>query len=387
MVKTEHRAAVVLLGAALLGFLISNSPLENYYEAWLAISLPIQIGSIHIEQNVLGWINEGLMTFFFLLIGLQLRLGFYAKKNDSRKERFTIFLPLFAAVGGIVLPALLYVFINLGDQEAIRGWAIPTATDVAFSLGMLSLLGARVSTNLRLLLVSIAIIDDLAAILIIAFFYVEQLSVFYLLLAFMSVFFLMLLNDFKVKTLWVYGVFSLILWYCLLQSGVHATLAGIVLSMVIPVKAFEAKEASLLALEKRLDPWVAFFILPLFAFANAGVSLKEVSLSGAFSAVPVGIAIGLILGKPLGILGASWFAVRFRWVDLPEGMSWLDIVGMGALCGIGFTMSLLIGSLSFPYDQSPYVMYDRAGILVGSIVSAILGWTILKYSLGEQKSR
>jgi NhaA family Na+:H+ antiporter len=374
----QHEAAggVFLVAAAAAALIISNSPLEWHYGRLLATPVGVRAGPLALEKPLLLWINDGLMAVFFFLVGLEI------KRELLRGELSTFgqaALPVVAAVGGIVAPALIYVAINAGNAVALRGWAIPSATDIAFAVGVLALLGPRIPSSLKIFLLALAILDDLGAILIIALFYTAGLHWVSLLLAGMGAAVLLALNRRGVTRLAPYLLTGIFIWVCVLKSGVHATLAGVVVAIAIPMSATAAGEPTLLEqLEESLHPWVAFGILPLFAFANAGVSLQGLSLAKLVEPVPLGIALGLFIGKPVGIFCASWIAVAAGLAPRPEGASWAQLLGVGMLGGIGFTMSLFIGMLAFtdPAHAAPL----RLGVLSGSLLSALAGFLVLRFS-------
>jgi NhaA family Na+:H+ antiporter len=374
----QHEAAggVVLVAAAAAALVISNSALDWLYARLLDTPVGVRAGPLALEKPLLLWINDGLMAVFFFLVGLEI------KRELLRGELSTFgqaALPVVAAVGGIVAPALIYVAINAGNAVALRGWAIPSATDIAFAVGVLALLGPRIPSSLKIFLLALAILDDLGAILIIALFYTAGLHWVSLLLAGMGAAVLLALNRRGVTRLAPYLLTGIFIWVCVLKSGVHATLAGVVVAIAIPMSATAAGEPTLLEqLEESLHPWVAFAILPLFAFANAGVSLQELSLAKLIEPVPLGIALGLFIGKPVGIFCASWIAVAAGLAPRPEGASWAQLLGVGMLGGIGFTMSLFIGMLAFtdPAHAAPL----RLGVLSGSLLSALAGFLVLRFS-------
>ena len=374
----QHEAAggVVLVAAAAAALVISNSPLDWLYARLLDTPVGVRAGPLALEKPLLLWINDGLMAVFFFLVGLEI------KRELLRGELSTFgqaALPVVAAVGGIVAPALIYVAINAGNAVALRGWAIPSATDIAFAVGVLALLGPRIPSSLKIFLLALAILDDLGAILIIALFYTAGLHWVSLLLAGMGAAVLLALNRRGVTRLAPYLLTGTFIWVCVLKSGVHATLAGVVVAIAIPMSATAAGEPTLLEqLEESLHPWVAFAILPLFAFANAGVSLQGLSLAKLIEPVPLGIALGLFIGKPVGIFCASWIAVVAGLAPRPEGASWAQLLGVGMLGGIGFTMSLFIGMLAFtdPAHAAPL----RLGVLSGSLLSALAGFLVLRFS-------
>ncbi|MBC3954932.1 Na+/H+ antiporter NhaA [Pseudomonas triticifolii] len=371
--QLEAAGGLLLIAAAALALMINNSPLSWLYNAFLETPVVTQIGAVQIAKPLLLWINDGLMALFFLLIGLEVKRE-VLEGHLSRPSQ--IVLPGAAAIGGMVVPALIYVALNAGNPEALNGWAIPMATDIAFALGVLALLGKRVPVSLKLFLMTLAIIDDLGAILVIALVYSGELSQLSLILAAVSIVALIVMNRLGVSKLAPYLLIGLVLWVCVLKSGVHATLAGVVLAFCIPLRT-RAKASPLLTLEHSLHPWVAYCILPLFAFANAGVSLAGVTMDNFTHPVPLGIAAGLLLGKTLGVFGLTWLAVKTRMASLPKEANWGHVLGVSILCGIGFTMSLFVGSLAFEPGVSAFAGEDRMGILTGSILSAIIGYGVM----------
>jgi len=375
--QLEAASGLLLIAAAVLALLISNSPFAHFYSSLLDVPVAVQVGALNIAKPLLLWINDGLMAIFFLLVGLELKREVVYGQLATPSQ---IVLPGAAAIGGMLVPALVYAWFNQGDSEAMRGWAIPMATDIAFALGVLALLGSRVPTSLKLFLMTLAIIDDLGAIIVIALFYSSELSSLSLMLAGAALIGLFALNRLGVRQLGPYLLLGLFLWVCVLKSGVHATLAGVALAFFIPVKGNDPEHSPLATLEHALHGWVAFGILPLFAFANAGVSLQGMNLQSFLQPVPLGIAAGLLLGKTVGVLGLTAIAVFTRMARLPEGANWGQLLGVAALCGIGFTMSLFVGSLAFTPDVSPYAGQDRMGILTGSLLAAVLGYVICRLS-------
>lgn len=375
--QLEAASGLLLIAAALLALLISNSPFAHFYSSLLDVPVAVQVGALNIAKPLLLWINDGLMAIFFLLVGLELKREVVYGQLATPSQ---IVLPGAAAIGGMLVPALVYAWFNQGDSEAMRGWAIPMATDIAFALGVLALLGSRVPTSLKLFLMTLAIIDDLGAIIVIALFYSSELSSLSLMLAGAALIGLFALNRLGVRQLGPYLLLGLFLWVCVLKSGVHATLAGVALAFFIPVKGDDPEHSPLATLEHALHGWVAFGILPLFAFANAGVSLQGMNLQSFLQPVPLGIAAGLLLGKTVGVLGLTAIAVFTRMARLPEGANWGQLLGVAVLCGIGFTMSLFVGSLAFTPDVSPYAGQDRMGILTGSLLAAVLGYLICRLS-------
>ncbi|NQD77637.1 Na+/H+ antiporter NhaA [Pseudomonas sp. CM27] len=371
--QLEAASGVLLIVAAILALVMNNSPLSYLYSGLLDIPVAVQVGALNIAKPLLLWINDGLMALFFLLIGLEVKREVVDGQLSKPSQ---VILPATAAVGGMVVPALLYWFINRDNPAAVTGWAIPTATDIAFALGVLALLGRRVPASLKLFLMTLAIIDDLGAIIVIALFYSGTLSSLSLMLAAGCLVTLVAMNRLGVFKLGPYMVVGLILWVCVLKSGVHATLAGVTLAFCIPLRTRNAEASPLLALEHALHPWVAYAILPLFAFANAGVSLAGMTIDSFTHPVPMGIAIGLLLGKTVGVFGLTWLAVKLGIAALPAGARWGQMFGVAILCGIGFTMSLFVGSLAFEPGSSEFAGMDRMGILTGSFLAAVLGYTI-----------
>lgn len=379
--QLEAASGLLLIAAAVLALIVNNSPLSWLYNGLLEVPVAVQIGALSIAKPLLLWINDGLMALFFLLIGLEVKRELVEGHLSKPSQ---VVLPGAAALGGMLVPALIYWFLNRDNPAAIAGWAIPTATDIAFALGVLALLGKRVPVSLKLFLMTLAIIDDLGAIIIIALFYSGALSTISLMLAAACIAALVAMNRFGVVKLGPYLVVGLILWVCVLKSGVHATLAGVTLALCIPLRTRNAESSPLLSLEHALHPWVAYGILPLFAFANAGVSLAGVTLESFTHAVPLGIAAGLLLGKAIGVFGLTWMAVKLGLAALPAGANWGQILGVAILCGIGFTMSLFVGSLAFVPGVSEYVGMDRMGILTGSFLAAIIGYAITALSSPKQ---
>ncbi|QNG10773.1 Na+/H+ antiporter NhaA [Pseudomonas putida] len=371
--QLEAASGLLLIAAAVLALIINNSPLSYLYGGLLDVPVAVQVGALNIAKPLLLWINDGLMALFFLLIGLEVKRevvdGHLSKPSQ-------VILPATAAVGGMVVPALIYWFINRDNPAAVAGWAIPTATDIAFALGVLALLGKRVPVSLKLFLMTLAIIDDLGAIIVIALFYSGTLSSVSLLLAAACLVVLVAMNRLGVVKLGPYMIVGLILWVCVLKSGVHATLAGVALALCIPLRTRNAESSPLLALEHALHPWVAYAILPIFAFANAGVSLAGMTVDSFIHPVPMGITVGLLLGKTVGVFGLTWVAVKLRLAALPAGAGWGQILGVAILCGIGFTMSLFVGSLAFAPGSSEYAGMDRMGILTGSFFAAVIGYAV-----------
>ncbi|PMX01488.1 Na+/H+ antiporter NhaA [Pseudomonas sp. FW215-R2] len=371
--QLEAASGLLLIAAAILALIINNSPLSWLYNGLLDTPVVAQIGALKIAKPLLLWINDGLMALFFLLIGLEVKREVLDGQLSKPSQ---IVLPGAAAIGGMLVPALIYWFLNRDNPAALDGWAIPTATDIAFALGVLALLGKRVPVSLKLFLMTLAIIDDLGAIVIIAIFYSGELSTLSLGLAAACIAALVAMNRLGVVKLGPYMIIGLILWVCVLKSGVHATLAGVTLAFCIPLRTKNAEPSPLLTLEHALHPWVAYGILPLFAFANAGLSLTGVTAESFTHHVPMGIAVGLLLGKTVGVFGLTWLSVKTGIAALPQGANWGQVLGVAILCGIGFTMSLFVGSLAFVPGASEYAGMDRMGILTGSVFAALIGYAV-----------
>ncbi len=382
--QLEAAGGVLLMIAAMVALLVANSPLAAVYTAFLDLPVRFGFGSFLLAKPLLLWINDGLMAVFFFLVGMELKRELLEGHLSSWRRAA---LPAIAAVGGMLVPALFYIALNRNNAVALRGWAIPTATDIAFALGVLALLGPRVPTALKAFLLSIAIFDDLGAIVVIAVFYTASLSLLALAVALLMIIVLALLNRRGVRRPAAYVLAGIVLWVAVLKSGVHATLAGVVLAMFIPLRG-DTRESSLLRhLEHALHPWVAFAILPLFAFANAGVSLAGMSLATALHPVPLGVVLGLFLGKQVGIMAASLLAVRARFAALPEGVSWAQLYGAALLCGIGFTMSLFIAQLALPPGAGTAAGLERFGVLVGTLLSGAAGYAVLRLVLPHSAAR
>ncbi|MCP9438269.1 MAG: Na+/H+ antiporter NhaA [Nitrospira sp.] len=382
--RLESAGGILLVGAAALAMVLANSPLAGWYNHLLEVPVAIRIGTFEIFKPLLLWINDGLMAVFFFLVGLELKReileGGLARPTQAS-------LPAFAALGGMALPAVIYAWFNWHDPVTLNGWAIPAATDIAFALGVLLLLGQQVPTALKVFLMTLAILDDLGAIVIIAIFYTADLSLTSLVVALSALTVLIVMNRRGVANLPAYLFVGLVMWASVLKSGVHATLAGVALAMVIPLRdSADPERSPLRELEHELHPAVAYVILPLFAFANAGVSLAGVKLATLLEPVPLGIAAGLFLGKQLGVFLASWLAVRLRLAALPAGVTWGQLYGVAVLCGIGFTMSLFIGSLAFEHAGQEHGASVRLGILVGSLLSASIGYGFLRLTLRRRAS-
>ncbi len=377
----EYEAAggIVLALAAVAAMIIANTPLNVWYEAFIHAPVAIQVGSFEIAKDAHHWINDGLMAIFFFLVGLELKREVLIGELSNVKQ---IILPAGAALGGMIFPAIVYLLFNLNSPEYWKGWAIPAATDIAFALGILSLLGSRVPNSLKVFLVSIAIFDDIGAILIIALFYTSELSLSSLAIAGLCLPFLYLLNKRNVTSITPYLLIGLIMWAAVLKSGIHATLAGVVLALFIPMfDKTDPEHSPLEELEHSLHNMVSFVILPVFAFANSGISLKGAGIADLFHSVPLGIAAGLFIGKQVGVMIACWLIFKSGISKMPNGMNFQQIYGAALLCGVGFTMSLFIGGLAFA--GADYVFDERLGIIMGSIVSGIAGYIMLKISLKD----
>ena len=384
VIKSESTPGVLLIIAGVLAMIVSNSPLHVWYEHLLETHVSIKVGEVGFNKPILLWINDGLMAVFFLHIGLEVKREILEGNLSSIGK---VVLPCIGAFGGVVCPAAIYFFLNHDNPAAINGWAIPTATDIAFAIGILVLLGSRVPVALKVLLTTIAIFDDLLAIAIIAIFYSHGLS--YISFLFVAIFTAILytMNYCKVKTLSPYVLIGILLWVSVVKSGVHATLTGVVLAGAIPLKINVPKEQQPLhRLENALYPWVVFFILPIFAFANAGIRLEGFTMAEIWHPVPFGITLGLFIGKQLGVFSISWLGIKLQIAELPKGVTWRHLYGMSILCGIGFTMSLFISSLAFEPTVSEYGMVSRLGILCGSTLSAVIGFVFLRFSLKEAKA-
>ena len=376
--KLESSGGIILIIAAMVAMLIANSPLQDLYCG----TLHFYIAGLSVEH----WINDGLMTIFFMLIGLEVKRELIEGALNTKEKAI---FPAIAALGGMLAPALVYVAINFADPVAIQGWAIPAATDIAFALGVMALLGNRVPVSLKVFLLALAIIDDLGAILIIALFYSSDLSTMALTVAFAATTTLFVMNAKNVTKVSLYLIVGAVLWFSVLKSGVHATLAGVVLGLAIPLNGKEGhsdEHSPLKRLEHVLHPYVAYLILPLFAFANAGISLEGVSLESLTSMLPVGIAMGLFIGKPLGIFTASYIAVKTGLAKLPDDIGLNHIFAVSVLCGIGFTMSIFISSLAFVDAPAGFNTYSRLGILLGSTVAAVMGYFLLRRVLSKTKT-
>ena len=374
--KLEAASGLVLLIAAIIALFISNSKFSELYFHSLEQYLFIGINNFGLKLSVHHWINDALMAIFFFFVTLEIKREFIQGELSNLKKAM---LPIIGAIGGMLVPALIYIFINLGNSETLIGWAIPSATDIAFSLGILSLLGSRVPISLKIFLTALAIIDDLGAILIIAFFYSGDLSISYLSLILISYIFLLILNKFNIKKFFPYLLIGIFMWFFTFKSGIHATIAGVLLASTIPHRKKDRDFSLLIKLEHSISPYVAFMIMPLFAFANAGVSLQGLSFSSLLMPVPLGILLGLFIGKQLGVMIFSYLAVKIKIAQMPGNSNWLSLYGVSILTGIGFTMSLFVGNLAFANDLQ-YIDGVKIGVLSGSLISTIFGYCLLLFT-------
>lgn len=383
--KLESASGIILILAAALALIFANTPLQVYYDLLLDTPVEIRIGAFEIAKPLLLWINDGLMAVFFFLIGLELKRELIEGELSDKRN---IILPGVGAIGGMVIPALIYIYFNFDDPTAMKGWAIPAATDIAFALGVLTLLGPRVPVSIKIFLTSLAIFDDVGAIIIIAIFYTAKISTLSLVVVAVCIPILAWINKRNPPSTSVYIIVGLIMWVAMLKSGVHATLTGVILAMFIPLKSkTNPKYSPLKQMEHDLHSLVAFFVLPVFAFANSGINLSGVGLEQISHNVPLGIILGLFVGKQVGVFAFCWLAIKLKLTALPNGISWGSLYGTAILCGIGFTMSLFIGSLAFEETEVNFMFDDRLGILVGSLISGIVGYIVLRLSLpAKQKS-
>lgn len=381
--KLESAGGITLMLAAVLAMILANSPYQHYYDLLISTPVEIRVGALHIAKPLLLWINDGLMAIFFFLVGLELKRELI---EGELADKCNIILPGVGAIGGMAAPALIYTFFNIGDTTAMKGWAIPAATDIAFALGILMLLGARVPISIKMFLTSLAIFDDMGAILIIAVFYTENISVTALLIVTACLPLLVFFNKKGVESKTAFILVGIIMWIAMLKSGIHATLAGVIVAMFVPMKSRPDSDYSpLKSMEHDLHFAVAFFILPIFAFANAGISFTGMGSAQIMHSVPLGIALGLFLGKQVGVFGLCWLAIKLNWSRLPKGMSWGGLYGTAVLCGVGFTMSLFIGSLAFDETVMNQLFDQRIGIILGSLISGIVGFVVLNRCLPEKR--
>lgn len=377
--KMESAGGILLFIAATAAIIVANTPLEPYYQLFLSTPVEVRVGALEIAKPLLLWINDGLMAVFFFLVGLELKRELVEGELSDKRN---IILPGAGAIGGMLVPAAIYLYFNGADPVAAKGWAIPAATDIAFALGVLTLLGKRVPISIKIFLTSLAIFDDIGAIIIIALFYTSKISLLALVIVALCIPILALLNKRNVVSNSPYILIGIIMWIATLKSGVHATLAGVVLAMFIPMRSKTDPEHSpLKSLEHDLHSVVAFFVLPVFAFANAGISFASVTAEQMLHNVPIGIALGLFAGKQIGIFGLCWLCIKLNFAQLPKGMSWSGLYGTAALCGIGFTMSLFVGSLAFEETGVNLLFDERLGIIIGSLLSGIIGYLVLNAAL------
>ena len=371
--KLEAASGLLLLISAVIALIISNSDYSTLYFETLETYLFVGINNFGIKMSVLHWINDALMAAFFFFVTLEIKREFLQGELSNRKQAL---LPIIAAIGGMLVPALIYIYINFQNTVTLNGWAIPSATDIAFSLGVLSLLGSRVPLSLKVFLTALAIIDDLGAIVIIAFFYSGDLSIIYLTLLLLTFIGLLMLNKLNIKKFLPYLILGLILWFFTHESGIHATISGVLLATVIPHRKKEKDFSLLTKIEHKISPYVAFGIMPLFALANAGVSLNGVNLNSLLSPVPLGILLGLFVGKQIGVFLFSIVSIKLKIAQMPNNSNWVSLYGVGILTGIGFTMSLFIGNLAFA-DNTQYMDGVKIGVLAGSLLSTLVGYFLL----------
>ena len=382
--KLESAGGLMLILAAVLAMILANSPLDHVYHWMLSMPVEVRVGPLEIAKPLILWINDGLMAIFFFLIGLELKREMLEGELSDKRN---IILPGVGAIGGMAVPALIYLYFNYKDPVAVQGWAIPAATDIAFALGVLALLGSKVPTSIKIFLTSLAIFDDIGAIVIIAFFYTAKISALSLIIVALCIPVLAYLNRQNVTSKSPYILIGVIMWIAMLKSGVHATLAGVLLAMFIPLNSKSQPGYSpLKSMEHDLHTIVAFFVLPVFAFANAGIGILGVTSEQLLHSVPVGIGLGLFVGKQVGIFGLCWLFIKMKVTKLPDGMSWMSLYGTSAICGIGFTMSLFVGSLAFESAGVNEVFDERLGIILGSLASGVLGYFVLLASLKKPQS-
>jgi NhaA family Na+:H+ antiporter len=382
--KADSTGGILLIISTLLALIFSNTFLVSYYEAFLHIPMEIRIGSLHLDKTLHHWINDGLMVIFFMMIGLEVKREILEGHLSSVSK---VALPTIAAIGGMLVPALVYVFFNYGDEVAMAGWAIPTATDIAFALGILSLLGNRVPLSLKVFLMALAIIDDLGAIVVIALFYTTKISMTSIVIASISLVLLVAFNRFKMQKMSIYYAVGIVLWIAVLKSGVHATLAGVAFAFTIPLYAKNKRGRTyspLKDLEHGLHGWITFFILPIFAFVNAGVDMRALSIEQLAGPVPIGILLGLFVGKQVGVFGLSWLAIKLKLAPMPQGSTWLMLYAVSILTGIGFTMSLFIDSLAF-VDDTLFAYTDKLAILLATLFSALAGYAVMRIALAGRE--
>ena len=377
-IRLETSGGVVLMIAAIFAMIIANTPLSATYDLILGTYIKVAIGNFEIAKPTILWINDGLMAIFFFLVGLEIKREVLAGELSSFDKAI---LPIMAAIGGMAVPGIIFAIVNWGTPENLNGWAIPTATDIAFALGILALIGSRAPIALKIFLLAIAIIDDLGAIVIIAIFYTSELSINALSISMIGFAAAVALNRLGIQRTAPYLLVGIIMWVFVLKSGVHATLAGVLIAFTIPLKAKTEDEALLYKMEHGLHPWVAFLILPVFAFANAGVNFTGIGIDDLLQPLTLGIAVGLFLGKQIGIFLATWIGVKSGIARLPENVSWKHVYGVACLTGVGFTMSLFIGSLAFTTADAMNAV--RLGVVLGSVLSGIIGYLLLKSAAND----
>ena len=381
--SSESFGGLLVMFAAALAIIVDNSALSPFYRSFLDMPVGGHLGTLALKKPLLLWINDGLMSLFFLMVGLEIKREMLVGELSSLSKSL---LPVIGAVGGMLVPAVIYLMLTIPDFAAMRGWAIPTATDIAFALALLAILGSRVPVALKIFVTALAIFDDVGAIAIIAVFYAGDISLLSLSLAGASFALLMVLNAFWVEKLWPYLLVGSILWLCVLKSGVHATLAGVALAQTIPLKSRRDSAISpLKTLEKKLHGFVVYAVMPIFAFSNAGVSLKTMGMDDLMHPVSLGIILGLFIGKQLGIFGAAYTAIKLRLCDMPKDCAFVHLYGASLLCGVGFTMSLFIGMLAFDMSNPEFAPLVRIGVIIASLLSGSVGYLILKASSSRQK--
>ena len=374
--KLESASGLFLLLSAIIALIISNSNFSNLYFENLNKYIFIGINNFGIKLSVIHWINDALMAVFFFFVTLEIKREFLQGELSNIKQAL---LPIIAAIGGMLVPALFYIYINIDNPETLNGWAIPSATDIAFSLGVLSLLGSRIPLSLKVFLTALAIIDDLGAIIIIAVFYTGDLNIKYLSLMILAFIALLSINKFNIKKFTPYLIVGLFLWGFTYQSGIHATISGVLLAITIPHRKKERDFSILVKIEHAISPYVAFGIMPIFAFANAGVSLEGITMSSLLNQVPLGILLGLFIGKQLGVFVFSYVSIKLKFAQMPNNSNWLNFYGVGILTGIGFTMSLFVGNLAF-VENTQYIDGVKIGVLTGSLLSTLFGYLLLLIS-------
>ncbi|NQZ24548.1 MAG: Na+/H+ antiporter NhaA [Colwellia sp.] len=372
--KLEAASGIILMLTAVAAMIIANSPFAPWYDLLLEIPVVIAVGTFEIAKPLLLWINDGLMALFFFLIGLELKREFL---EGDLSQPGQVTLPAIGAVGGMLVPALCYAALNYDNPDALNGWAIPTATDIAFALGILAIIGSRVPLQLKVFLTSLAIFDDLGAIIVIAAFYTDQLSMLSLTVSAAMLVLLFIFNRQGIVSTAPYIFVGIILWVAVLKSGVHATLAGVVLALFIPMKGAPGQPSPLKELEHNLHALVAFIVLPIFAFANAGISFAGIGFEQIVAPVPLGIILGLVVGKQLGVFGFCFIAIKMGFAQMPKNVNWTLLYGVATLCGVGFTMSLFVGSLAFEQNSTSPIFQDRLGIVIGSLISGVLGFYLI----------